>query len=478
MGPSLHDLLEIENDPAFLEFSCAETGYLLWPLARQQFLRQLISDLYYKHAPLLAPVGAVPARQTLMALPKALLHNRRLGGLHGDVLVLGTGAGNFLRDGRWFNRITDYLALASPPDTVSIEGVVDGHVPEPRWNERLGYWLPWQVAITLAGRVSLRDRHVASAEAMLGHARHRAEALLGLHISDRFMQMLTGLVARKIARLPLMSEAYRRMLETVRPRLVLLEEGCYGDRGVFNHVAREMGVRVAEIQHGMVSAGHDAYCYASLLCESESYRRYLPHDFLGYGRWWNEQINVPVNKWVIGNPHYSEQRRVLGEPRRGAEEDILILGDGIEFPLYLALADELSRLIGNRYRVVLRPHPLERERVNKDYPDGRAGAVVIDRHRDIYQSFASAYAVAGEVSTGLFEAIGVATKVLLWETPKARFSYPRHPFATFVDAKTFAEAILAPATGQPVAISHDIWASDWRGNYHRYLEHVLQGAPL
>jgi hypothetical protein len=476
MGPSLHDLLEIENDPAFLEFRCARTGYLLWPLARQQFLRQLISDLYYKHASLLAPVGVVPARQMLTALPQVLLHNWRRGKLHGDVLVLGTGAGNFLRDGRWFNRITDYLALASPPDTVSIEGVVDGHVPEPRWNQRLGYWLPWQVAITLSGRLSLRNRHVASAQVVLGHARHRADAMLGLRISERSMQMLTGLVARKIARLPLMREAYRRMLEAVRPRLVLLEEGCYGDRGVFNHVAREMGVRVAEPQHGMVSGGHDAYCYAPLLRESESYRRYLPHDFLGYGRWWNEQINVPVSKWVIGHPHYSEHRRDLSEVAR-EQKDVLILSDGAEFALYLALADELGRLLGQRYRVVLRPHPLERERVYKDYPDGCAGAVVIDRHRDIYQSFASAYAVAGEVSTGLFEAIGLASKVLLWETPKARFSYPRHPFATFVDAKTFAEAILASAAGQSDAAPQDIWASDWRGNYRRYLEHALQGAP-
>lgn len=476
MGPSLHDLLAIENDPEFLEFRCPTTGYLLWPLARQLFLRQLISDLYYGHAPLLAPVGPIPRREALAVMPKVLMHNLRRGKMHGDVLVIGTGAGNFRRDGRWFNRITDYLALASPADTVSIEGVVDWHVPDPRWNNRVSYWLPWQAAITLAGRIFLRDGHVKSAHAVLGFARQKAQALLELTVPDQQMQMLVGLVARKIARLPIMREAYRRMLARVKPRLVLLEEGCYGDRGVFNHIAREMGVRVAEPQHGMVSGGHDAYCYAPFLRESELYRSYLPHDFLGYGRWWNEQINVPIDKWIIGHPHYSEQRHGMGEAREGMK-DILILSDGIEFPLYLALADELSRLLGGRHRVVLRPHPLERARVYRDFPDGRVGAVIIDRNRDIYQSFASAYAVAGEVSTGLFEAIGMAPKVLLWETPKARFSYPRHPFASFVDAREFAEVILDPEAGRPSTVQEDIWASDWRGNYRRYLEHVLQGAP-
>lgn len=475
MGPSLHDLLEIENDPAFLEFRCPGTGYLLWPLARNQFLRQLISDLYYKHAPLLAPAAPIPRRQALAVLPQVLMHNFRRGKMHGEVLVIGTGAGQFQREGRWFNRITDYLALASPEDTVTIEGVVDWHIPEPRWNGRVSYWLPWQGAIALAGRLCLRDSHTKQAQAVLEYARLRAQTLLGLTIPDQQMQMLVSLVARKIARLPVTREVYRRMLGRVRPRLVLIEEGCYSDRGVFNHVAREMDIRVAEPQHGMVSGGHDAYCYAPLLRESALYRSYLPHDFLGYGQWWNDQIDVPITKWIIGHPHYSEQQHGM---REAAEEmkDILILSDGIEFPLYLTLASKLDRLLEGRYRVVLRPHPLERARVYGNFPDGRAGNVIIDRNRDIYQSFASAYAVAGEVSTGLFEAVGMAWKVLLWETPKARFSYPRHPFASFADADTFAESILDPEAGRPHVVQKEIWASDWRSNYRRYLEHVLQGA--
>lgn len=477
MEASLRDLLEIENDASFLEFSCPKTGYLLWPLIRQQFLRQLISNLYYKSAPLLTPVGPVPAGQAAMALPAAIMHNWRSGPMRrSDILVLGTGAGAFLREGRWFNRITDYFVQASPENTVSIEGVVDWHIPEPRWSDRVTYWLPWQVAIALKGRLSLQSEHTKSAYAVLNYARQRAQTLLGLRISDPQMQMLTDLVSRKIARLPLSLDIYRRMLEKIRPRLVINEEACYGDHGVFNHIAREMGVRVAEPQHGMVSGGHDAYCYASQLRENDSYQSYLPHDFLGYGRWWNEQINAPVNKWVIGHPHYSEQRIGLSQ-LAASEKNILILSDGIEFSKYLTLAIEVSSLLGGRYHVILRPHPLERARVYKRYPDGRAGLVTIDQHRDIYQSLANSYTVAGEVSTGLFEAIGIVRKILLWETPKARFSYPNHPFSSFVDAKTFAEAILSPDTTLKNVRQEDIWASNWRANYSDYLNHVLHEVP-
>ncbi|QVW22562.1 hypothetical protein KJF94_22275 [Pseudomonas hormoni] len=473
--PSFAQLLEIENDPAFLTFRCPRSGALLWPLVRNQFYRQLISDLYYQEAPLIAAVPAVPRGQALASLARVARHNLGQRRLSGDVLVIGTGAGSFLREGRWFNRITDYLAQASPPDTVTVEGVVDWNVPRPRWNQRISYWLPWQGAITVAGRLLQRDSHVETAREVLAYARQRAHDLLDLSIAETQMDMLVGMLARKLARLPVVHHAYRRLLEKVRPRLILLEQACYGDFSPINQIAREMGIRVAEPQHGMVSGGHDAYCYAPLLRDSAEYKACLPHDFLGYGSWWNKQINVPVEKWVIGHPHYSEQRRGMSLAK-GVQNDILLLGDGIEFPLYVALATELAELLRGQYRIVLRPHPLERVEVYRRYPDGKIGDVFIDTNRDIYSSFISAHAVAGEVSTGLFEAIGIAGKVLLWETPKAQFSYPSHPFSGFVDAKGFVEELLKPeGSGLPV-IDEDIWASDWVSNYKNYLGHVLDKA--
>ncbi|WP_155952619.1 hypothetical protein [Pseudomonas sp. URMO17WK12:I4] len=468
---SLDNLLDIENDPVLMEFRCARTGYLLWPLIRTQFFRQLISDLYYRHASLLAPLPPLPYRQLLTVIPKTLLHNFQRGRTTGEVLIFASGGGHFLRGGRWFNRITDYLAEESPSGTVTVEGLVGWHLPEPRWNKSVIYWSPWQVALLLAGRLSVRGEHIRLASELLEHVRRRAKNLHGLDISESKMRMLVGVAARKIARLPATQVAYRRMLERLNPRLLLLEEGCYSDHGVLNHIAHEMGIRVAEPQHGMVSGGHDAYRYAALWRKSELYRSYLPDDFLGYGRWWNDQINAPVRKWVIGHPHYSEQRHSFSG---GVEKkDILILGDGIEFQLYLALAQELDSLLPEQYRVVLRPHPLERALVRERFPDSRVGGVVIDCNRDIYEAFGDAYTVAGEVSTGLFEAIGTVPKVLLWETPKARFGYPAHPFACFHDAQEFAEAIMDPVIGRPSVIEEDIWATGWRDNYRNYLEHAL-----
>lgn len=469
---SFAQLLEIENDPEFLTFRCARTGTLLWPLVRNQFFRQLISDLYYKEAPLIAEVPSVPRLKALAALSRVVRHNVGQKRLTGDLLVVGTGAGSFLREGAWFNRITDYLVQASPADTVTVEGVVDWNVPSPRWNQRISYWLPWQGGISISGRLLQRKTHVETARGVLSYARQRARQLFDLDLAEIHMDMLVGMLARKIARLPVVHYAYRHLFERVQPRLVLLEQACYGDFSPINQIAREMGIRVAEPQHGMVSGGHDAYCYAPLLRDSAEYRECLPHDFLGYGSWWNDQINAPVRKWAVGNPHYSEQRRSI-TPVKDSQKDILLLGDGIEFSLYVALAGELAALLPEHFRVVLRPHPLERAEVYRRYPDGKIGSVFIDGNRDIYSSLISAYAVAGEVSTGLFEAVGIAARVLLWETPKAQFSYPIHPFAGFLDAKGFVERLLEPEHLQSAVVGEDIWASDWTINYTSYLRQVL-----
>lgn len=471
----LQDLLAVENDPELFEYRCPETGYMLWPLVRNQFLRGLISRLYYKQALSIAPPSFRQYLRALTALPHVLLTNARRGMLHGQVMVMGTGAGHFQREGRWFNRITDYLALASPDDTVTLEGLSDWHVPEPRWNNRTIYALPWQGAIAAAGYIHQREQHVRVARSMLAHVRQRSRVLVGLDLTDTQSQIMVGLAASRLARLPVARQIYLRLLDRVAPKLVLAEEGCYGRLAVFNIVAREMGVRVAEPQHGMVSSGHDAYCFAPIWVESDEFRQYLPHDFLGYGSWWNDQINVPAKKWVIGHPHYSEQRKFMNGTL-GKKTDILLLSDGVDFSLYFELARELVQRLKGRFQVVLRPHPMERQRIIEKYQNGCSDGVTIDLGRNIYQSFVSAYAVAGEVSTGLFEAVGLAEKILLWETPKARFSYPQHPFVAFTDAETLAELILDSEKGRSEVVEDELWAPDWLGNYRSYLAQVMQVA--
>jgi hypothetical protein len=186
---------------------------------------------------------------------------------------------------------------------------------------------------------------------------------------------------------------------------------------------------------------------------------------------------VPVTKWVIGHPHYIEQRNLL-QHSTGPKSTVVVLSDGFDFEKYHELAKELARRIGAKHRIVLRPHPLERERVWSQFDAGKSDQILIDRERDIYPTLSSAFAVVSEVSTGLFEAIGLAERVYLWATPKALYGCPQHPFVEFRDSAELAERILAPDTSGERVPVESIWASDWRKNYRRYLERVLETSTV
>jgi hypothetical protein len=269
---------------------------------------------------------------------------------------------------------------------------------------------------------------------------------------------------------------YQGMLARTGATLLMKEEGCYGQSSVFNHTAHDMGVVTAEYQHGVISKGHDAYNIAPALGLNEQYRRTLPTYLLTYGSWWGEQTNMPVTPVTIGNPYRSEHVANLRRQsaRRG---DILVLGDGIQTQFYLELSDRIAAGLGGKASVVFRPHPLERDRMNEKSLLKNFNRVCIDRCPDIYESFATADSVVSEVSSGLFEAVGLVEQIFVLDTPRSRFSLPDHPFESFADAGDLIARISDQASGRSNIVEPEsVWASGWQANYRSFLNEKLEGA--
>ena len=468
----LYDLLEVENHPSLLEFKCAETGLLLWPLVRIQFLRSFIYDLMYD-AKLINRCHHRNYSVALLSIAKSIMHNiKHMHQARCNVLIMATGAGNVIKEGCWFNRLSDHFALAANRDTLVVEDLFEWRWPFPRHNEHVLFHTPLQMRGMLSGRLLARDRHKRLAENLISLARSRAKKHLNWELGDERSTLMSSFLTHQIAGMPFRRRAYEQMLALTGAKVIIKEEGCYGHSGVLNATARDMGLVVAEYQHGVISAGHDAYNVAPTLARSSAYRKTLPQFFLGYGQCWNDQINTPVDKIAIGNPHRTEQLRLFAD-RNVAKSDILVLGDGIETDMYFGLARSIATGIGKDLRVVFRPHPLERAKVFSAYSVGCVGDVHIDRNPDIYESFCSAHAVVSEVSTGLFEAVGLADRVFLWNTLKARFSYPIHPFASFSDAIDLIEKIRNSDEGYLNLQSADqVWAPEWRENYLTFLRDI------
>lgn len=474
---TLPDLLALEDDARLLEFRCPRTGLLLWPLLRVAVLHSAMGDLLYGEAGAqLATPARVPKGRAAATLARSVLHNTLAGRFAGsEVCLMPTGAGLMQRDGKWFNRLSDHFALAFPERSLVVEDHHDWQWPFPRHFGRVLLHAPMQVRAALAGRIAAGPEHRQLAERLVAFVADRAQREIGWTVSPERRAALSITLARKAAALLGSYDAYRRLLDGAGVRVLLKENACYGPSSVIIAAARSLGVATAEYQHGAISAGHAAYNLAPALRASDDYRRTLPDTFLGFGRWWTDQINAPLEKIAIGHPHRSEQ---LAQQAAAAGErrDVLILGDGVETAVYLKFAQDIAAAACRAgLRVVFRPHPRERAALAAQWRD--LPGVSLDTNADIYVSLRAAHAVVSELSTGLFEAIGLADKVFLWNTPKSRFAFPVHPFATFDTAEELAALLSGGAGALDAAQVEAIWAPGWRGAYASYVQSALARAP-
>ena len=471
---TLAQLLQVEDADQLLGFVCVETGILLWPHVRTVFIRMAMSDLLYR-TPLDGSVSkGVPTSRALATMGRSLLHNagmRVSGQARAEICFLTSGIGNQALDGQLINRLSDHFARARPDQSLTVEDHFHWRWPGPRQNQRVLLHAPLQAWNALCARVALRAAHRKQAAQLVALVSARSNALLGWRPGPQREQVLVELLARKIAGMPGQLRAYQALLGRIKPTLLFMLGACYGPSATLIRAARDQGVTTAEYQHGTIAPGHDGYNFGTALLASKAYRASLPDHFLSYGSWWNDRVNAPVSMWAIGNPHRQYRLARLGTA--AAKDVVLILADGIEFALYVALARQLAPAAARQgLRVVIRPHPLERVIVAEKYGKSLDKTIAIDDHDDLYVSMMEAHAVVSELSTGLFEAVGVADKLFMWDTPKARFCFPTLPFESFSSAEELLGLLGDDHAGRlPEHMSEGMWAAQWQDNYTDFLAH-------
>ncbi|MFS2023588.1 hypothetical protein [Massilia sp. CT11-137] len=473
---SLRQVLAIEDTPGLEEFVCPDTGIVLWALIRSVFIRTIMSDRLYgtaleSQSGHRGALGGASKVTKATRIARAFLHNAITPIGASPVVVMSSGARVAWHDDHYFNCLGEYFVDSAPQSTLLIEEMFKWRWPFPRQRRKILLHTPLRVTGALSGRRNAA-RYRPDSEALVELAFARAKTLLDYKATDAQKAWLVRLCSTAGGSLATRVDSYRRILTRAGAKLLVKEEACYGgpDNASAMIAARQLGIATAEYQHGSISAGHNVYNFGAALMESAAFRKTLPDYFLSYGPWWSSQVNAPVKHVSIGSPH---RDTVVDAGKTAADSrNVLILGDGIETAHYLSMASALAKQLAGRLDVVFRPHPLERAAVIAAHPDYVAGAVMIDRNQDIYQSFKTSCAVVSEVSTGLFEAVGLVKSIFIWDTPKSRFAYPSHPFFRFQTVDQLAEAVIAGSGAMDAARNEQIWSACWRTRYRDFLAAV------
>jgi hypothetical protein len=468
---SLADILKVEDSSELLDLSCPETGIPVWPQVRGWIIREIMGDLLFLNGAASDTRASRSPARGVVVLGRSIAHNFRLRrslSVRSPVLVTTEAIADQSIEGCWFNRMADYFAELPGGQAVVLSDQHEWSWPFPRHNANTYLHAPLQVATSLPDRLFVPQRLRRLARDLCDSVAVRARDQLGWSIGETRRKAFECYVARKLATTPRRYRAYERLLDAVRPKILVASSACYGHIATLVAAANDKGIATSEFQHGAISEGHDGYNFASSIRADPRLQRVMPRHFLSYGDWWNERFNAPVAKRTIGYP--DRARKLGGIVRSGAAATkVLVLSDGVELELYLQLARELQEgLASTGLSVVLRPHPLER---SKALALSSTASVTIDESRDIYEAFVGAHTVISEVSTGLFEAVGLVERIIMLDTLKSRFGYPVHPFHAAAGFAEIAELIMG-GSAAPTVSEDELWQTDWQGRYFEFLEEV------
>lgn len=475
VNQNLGSLLQIENDAELIGLTCPTTGLPIWPLIRVPLIRMIMSDWLFKSESLACFGQRVDFAKFARCAANSAIHNLYYkSNRKRKILIQSTGLGNYNCDGLVHDRLIGYFAEALSEQTLVYQDKPKEHLNDKYSFSPVLHKTPRNIINKIYSRLVVKYYHRNLASQVVNRAVENASSRLGYEFSVDRIMLLINLLADRLAALPYASDAYANMFSKHSFKLLLKEDACYGGNGIsIIHAARLSGMVIAEYQHGAISKGHDAYNVADALVNSDLFRSVLPDYLLTYGNWWSNQTNMPISKIAIGNPHFTETVSNFGSVSF-KKNQVLVLGDGIETDLYLNLCSQVLEIVKKQGgAVVFRPHPFEREKAKHSLlPDG----VQLDLHPDIYSSLKNSRVVISELSTGLFEAVGMVEKVLMWDTDKSKFAFPDIPFVSFSTMSELETVLNDQESAQKVSrtvLTSELWKPNWKQNYLDFVEGVV-----
>lgn len=274
---------------------------------------------------------------------------------------------------------------------------------------------------------------------------------------------------------------YPRLLDRVRPRAVILVVHYSRRCMAMTELARERGIPVIELQHGLIGPTHLAYNYAPGRCP-EMFPDYL----FTFGDFWREitpGLPLPAERApAVGFEWLDRHRREAIAEASGTTGDprtLLFLSQGSIGKELSRLAVETSeRLDPRRWRVRYRLHPGEKHGWERRYPWLEGAALEVDEGaRGVYDAFAAADAQVGVYSTAVYEGLTFGLRTLVARLPGWEGAEPLVTAGVASAVGTAAELVDAleaePVEGGPDA-AHRVWADRPRARFEDALEAVLR----
>ena len=409
-GSFLKELVALERAAGLFQFR--ENGVSIWWFVRQRIILDLLGrltglDLLRKTADSLGTGGAIK-----MAL-RSLRYLVSYDFAHKPILALSTASArrHQTEDGYAFDVFCDFLRFVPGAEYAILE--LPDRTPHAR--KPFSKYVVYGDRITLngnVGRVMFARRKCRGPMQELRDTIMDLARELGVELP---VSEVERLILREVGFVALAVPTAERLLEQLRPKLLLVECGYAPGHMVVQLVAKRKGIPVLELQHGLITPDHPGYFFG-LSGQYDMRDSPFPDGLLVYGEHFKRVLIgnpsiCPASIIPVGYPYLQlEYKKRLRDIQKDEQEAILITSQPGLGEFWSDFAVSLAHEID--IPVIIKPHPAEYSQASYIFRQAlESGKVkVIQDNHSLYDLFSVASCHLSVASTSHLEAIAFGLK--------------------------------------------------------------------
>lgn len=457
-------IAKLDGNRALIELKLGDI--YIWPLVRFDVIQAIInhqSNLDDANDGFLGSNQRRSIKTVLITLWKSLPHyfsGKKIKYLFftNELSTVSSGPGVY------HNRVSEYFFNLVESEALMLEYSKDLSLKR-RSHQRLMSRAAFMAEAKLRSFFEKRDNTAISTnvQAILNYVLKEVPNLKQGLVDDLEVKLSRNLDFRGVLK------TYHRFLKRKCPEIIFIEDGHYGGRAALLILAaKELGIKVAEPQHGFVNENHPSYTFGDLIQTNPAIGKYYPDYYLTYGPFWSNAVSIPHETVAIGNPHLVECMKLLEGKNRQQKQSIFVAGSGVSISETNQLLSKLASTYQN-YSIIYRPHPMERKFVHERYAKPIESGVLIDSNPNLYESLKKADLVISELSTVLFESIALRQNTKLFNSSytQAYFSDSLKFLDTF-DIDDLDDLFVLNLEGLEQAYKY-YWLENWDDAFRQFL---------
>jgi Putative glycosyl/glycerophosphate transferases involved in teichoic acid biosynthesis TagF/TagB/EpsJ/RodC len=460
----MKELLKFEENEEILNFKYSN-GDLIWPYFRTIIYTNIMytldnnnNNIYYSEK----------KTKLLDYLKNPYLISKK------EILFFYSNSTNIINDkGEYFNRIYDYYSLIFEKNTGMIEVAIFKSHEKPRvlknvyYEDLINELVEKQYKVQ---DVNVEDKKISSE--FINYLKRN----LPYSLNESIYNYIEKEVLKLSVTLKYYYVYYEKLFKQIKPKVIFFEDACYGTRAYAIKLANRMGIATAEFQHGFIGLEHRAYNYSELIYNNEEYKEYMPQYYLTFGEFWNKNVRLPIEKIIIGNPHYHNNLKKNNYIRNNNKiKNILILSGGVLLNEFKKLTLNLAeRIKGEKYKIIYRVHPVERTNLKQYEEFKQFSNIIINDSGDVYDDIYNADFIVGDYTTALFEAVGFNKKILIYGNVYSEMFMEKDFGTWFYNENELYNYISNPDCIKDMNDIDYYWDSKWEENYIKFINRFIK----